>query len=250
MVLYQTYAHIPRKFLRIYKQCHNLLTKVTLLWYIVTRGENMDENLITKKELLELTGISYGALYRWKRMQLLPDDWFIRRSTFTGHETFFPREKVLQRVREIQEMKTRMSLEEIAAYYQPGVPAEVSMTPGEAAEAGISAPPVINQYLALRPLETFAYEDLLGLYIFSELLKEGMLSRDETFEASQAALSTGEVSEPVVYLVRKYGVAFCVTAGEMQKIIFDSAATVAKTLVVSGYKAALGELLSQKGVTQ
>lgn len=49
----------------------------------------MEENLITKKELLEITGISYGALYRWKRMKLLPDDWFIHRSTFTGHETFF-----------------------------------------------------------------------------------------------------------------------------------------------------------------
>ena len=26
------------------------LDKVTLLWYIVTRGENMEENLVTKKE--------------------------------------------------------------------------------------------------------------------------------------------------------------------------------------------------------
>ena len=210
----------------------------------------MDENLITKKELLEITGISYGALYRWKRMKLLPDDWFIRRSTFTGHETFFPREKVLQRVQEIQELKNRMSLEEIAAYYQPGVPGELSMTPTEAAEAGIAVPPVINQYLALRPLETFAYEDLLELYIFSELLKEGQLSRDEAFEASQAAVHTGEISEPTVYLVRKYGVAFCVTAGEMQNEIFDSQSTVAKTSVVSQQKAALGELLSQKGVTK
>lgn len=210
----------------------------------------MDENLITKKELLEITGISYGALYRWKRMKLLPDDWFIRRSTFTGHETFFPREKVLQRVQEIQELKNRMSLEEIAAYYQPGVPGELSMTPTEAAEAGIAVPPVINQYLALRPLETFAYEDLLELYIFSALLKEGQLSRDEAFEASQAAVHTGEISEPTVYLVRKYGVAFCVTAGEMQKVIFDSQSTVAKTIVVSQQKAALGELLSQKGVTK
>ena len=210
----------------------------------------MDENLITKKELLELTGISYGALYRWKRMKLLPDDWFIRRSTFTGHETFFPREKVLQRVEEIQEMKSRMSLEEIAAYYQPGVPGEVSMTPTEAGEVGIAVPPIINQYLALRPLETFSYEDLLGLYVFSELLKEGQLSRDEAFEAAQAAANTGEVSEPVIYLVRKYGVAFCVTAGEMQKILFDSSSTVAKTMVVSGYRAALSALLTKKGVTQ
>lgn len=27
----------------------------------------MDEDLISKKELLERYGISYGALYRWKR---------------------------------------------------------------------------------------------------------------------------------------------------------------------------------------
>ena len=32
----------------------------------------MDEELISKKELLETFGISYGALYRWKRMGLIP----------------------------------------------------------------------------------------------------------------------------------------------------------------------------------
>ena len=30
----------------------------------------MDEEMISKKELLERYGISYGALYRWKRMGL------------------------------------------------------------------------------------------------------------------------------------------------------------------------------------
>lgn len=208
----------------------------------------MDENLITKKELLEITGISYGALYRWKRMKLLPDDWFIHRSTFTGHETFFPREKVLQRVQEIQEMKGHMSLEEIARHFQPGTPGEITMTAAEAAGAGIAVPPVINQYLALKPMQQFSYDDLLGLFLFSQLLTEGKLSRDEAFEASQAIMDTGEVSEPVVYLVRKYGVAFCVTAGEMQKILFDQQSTVAQTIVVSEKKAALGALLSQKGV--
>ena len=208
----------------------------------------MDENLITKKELLEITGISYGALYRWKRMKLLPDDWFIHRSTFTGHETFFPREKVLQRVQEIQEMNGHMSLEEIARHFQPGTPGEITMTAAEAAGAGIAVPPVINQYLALKPMQQFSYDDLLGLFLFSQLLTEGKLSRDEAFEASQAIMDTGEVSEPVVYLVRKYGVAFCVTAGEMQKILFDQQSTVAQTIVVSEKKAALGALLSQKGV--
>lgn len=207
----------------------------------------MDENLITKKELLEITGISYGALYRWKRMGLLPDDWFIHRSTFTGHETFFPRDKVLGRVRDIQEMKNTMSLEEISRHFQPAAPTELTMTPAEIAAANIAPPPIISQYLALKPLEQFGYQDLLGLYIFSQLLQGGKVSREEAFDAAQAAQDTGDISEPVVYLVRKYGVAFCVTAGEMQKIKFDAQTIQAETLVVGEKKAALGALLSRKG---
>ena len=37
------------------------------------RRLHMDEDLISKKELLERYGISYGALYRWKRMGLIPE---------------------------------------------------------------------------------------------------------------------------------------------------------------------------------
>ena len=47
------------------------------------------EDLISKRELLERYGVSYGALYRWKRMGLIPEDWFLRRATPTGQETFF-----------------------------------------------------------------------------------------------------------------------------------------------------------------
>ena len=130
----------------------------------------MDENLITKKELLELTGISYGALYRWKRMKLLPDEWFIHRSTFTGHETFFPRDKVLGRVEEIQRLKEEMSLEEIARHFSPNVSGEFSITAAEAVEMGIAPPPIVNQYLAAKPTEQFDFSGLLELYIFSELL--------------------------------------------------------------------------------
>ena len=110
----------------------------------------MEDNLITKKELLERTGISYGALYRWKRMKLLPDEWFIHRSTFTGHETFFPRDKVLDRVAEIQRLKEDMSLEEIARHFSPAPTGALSLTPAEAAEYGVAPPPIINQFLAIR----------------------------------------------------------------------------------------------------
>lgn len=71
----------------------------------------MDE--ISKKELLAETGISYGQLYRWKRERLIPEEWFIKRSSFTGQETFFPRERILERVRAILEQKDTRSLVEI-----------------------------------------------------------------------------------------------------------------------------------------
>ena len=61
----------------------------------------MDPETISKKELLQVAGISYGQLYRWKRTGLIPEDWFQRKSTFTGQETFFPRDKVLARIEKI-----------------------------------------------------------------------------------------------------------------------------------------------------
>ncbi len=74
----------------------------------------MSEDLISKKELLDLTGISYGQLYRWKRKNLIPEQWFIRKSSFTGQETYFPREKILQRIDRILGMKDDLSLDALA----------------------------------------------------------------------------------------------------------------------------------------
>jgi len=68
---------------------------------------------ISKKDLLLKTGISYGQLYRWKREGLIPEEWFEKRSAYTGQETFFPRRLVLERVEAIQSMKDGLSLSEI-----------------------------------------------------------------------------------------------------------------------------------------
>lgn len=71
------------------------------------------DSLISKKELLEMYGISYGTLYRWKRMGLIPEDWLVKKSTFTGQETFFNRELICRRVEEILAKKDSHSLGEI-----------------------------------------------------------------------------------------------------------------------------------------
>ena len=75
----------------------------------------MDEQeLISKKDLLAKYGISYGALYRWKRKGLIPDDWFLKRSAVTGQETFFPAKLVCERVEAILSMKEDALLDELA----------------------------------------------------------------------------------------------------------------------------------------
>ena len=79
----------------------------------VTEAPAEASHEISKKELLAQTGISYGQLYRWKREGLIPEEWFEKRSAFTGQETFFPRTLVLERVRAIQSMKDGLSLSEI-----------------------------------------------------------------------------------------------------------------------------------------
>lgn len=73
-----------------------------------------NEALISKKELLERYGISYGALYRWKRKGLIPDEWFIKKSTVTGQETFFPEKLVCERVELIIAKKEDVLLDELA----------------------------------------------------------------------------------------------------------------------------------------
>lgn len=74
----------------------------------------MEQELLSKKELLERYGISYGALYRWKRKGLIPEDWFIKKATVTGQETFFPKTLICERVELILGQKDEKSLDELA----------------------------------------------------------------------------------------------------------------------------------------
>ncbi len=76
-------------------------------------------NLISKKDLLAITGISYGQLYRWKRERLIPEEWFIKQSAYTGQETFFPRDQILSRIKSILDLKDIYSLEELAKILSP-----------------------------------------------------------------------------------------------------------------------------------
>jgi hypothetical protein len=72
------------------------------------------DQLISKKDLLTKYGISYGALYRWKRKGLIPEEWFIKKSTSTGQETFFPAAVICERIELIMNQKEDILLDDLA----------------------------------------------------------------------------------------------------------------------------------------
>ena len=98
--------------------CGWVLSIDRLIQCISIRRDFVEEEL-SKKELLRLTGISYGQLYRWKREKLIPEEWFHKRASITGQETFFPKTAILNRVARILELKDRYSLEELAEMFSP-----------------------------------------------------------------------------------------------------------------------------------
>lgn len=77
----------------------------------------MEQELISKKNLLDRYSISYGALYRWKRKGLIPEEWFIKKATSTGQETFFPKDLICERVELIQSQKDDFSLDELSKQF-------------------------------------------------------------------------------------------------------------------------------------
>ena len=88
----------------------------------------MGEELISKKELLERYRISYGALYRWKRKGLIPEEWFLKKATVTGQETFFPKELICERVELIQSQKDDFSLDELSKQFHKESEAKAVLT--------------------------------------------------------------------------------------------------------------------------
>jgi hypothetical protein len=172
----------------------------------------MSEELISKKDLLELAGISYGQLYRWKRKDLIPEDWFIRKSTFTGQETFFPKEKILGRINKIQTMKENLSLDELADMFSPNI-SDLQLGKDELVKRNIVSPVVMDFYLENeKGSPTFTITRMLEVYVLEKLLQSGEINQDEGKMLLQvlkehAALIKQKSCELVI--TRKLGVSSC-----------------------------------------
>jgi DNA-binding transcriptional MerR regulator len=143
----------------------------------------VSQDVISKKELLEETGISYGQLYRWKRKNIIPESWFIKKSSYTGQETYFPKEKILERIQKIIEMKDTHSLDELSDFFSPN-PTEVKLTLEMLLVNKVIQKETIEVWSMVVPLtETFQFHAILSMYIIEQLLQKKMVSIEECREA-------------------------------------------------------------------
>ena len=198
----------------------------------------MSTELISKKDLLELTGISYGQLYRWKRKNLIPEDWFVRKSTFTGQETFFPKEKILERIDKIQTMKEDLSLDELAHMFSPSV-TEICLTKEEIVGKGIAAEPVVQFFIdQTKKSAGFQFVDILYVYILEELLQSGEISLEEGKMVLQVLKEHYEgmkQKNSELVMIRKLGISSCFLVSNVEDLCFEQGTKVVTRLTIMNY---------------
>lgn len=207
----------------------------------------MENELISKKGLLELTGISYGQLYRWKRKSLIPEDWFIRKSTFTGQETFFPRDKILSRIDKIKNMKEDVSLDEVADILSPN-PTDVKSDREKLIKERIVSEAAMNIFV-----ETFGepnsldFEKILLVYILDKMLQSGEINSDEgkimlkTFDEHHSSFEGRNCD---LVFTRKLGISTCLMVSAPNQIYFEPSTKVVSIQNISNCIEELKQKLS------
>ncbi|MCM3341448.1 YhbD family protein [Paenibacillus sp. MER TA 81-3] len=185
----------------------------------------MDEQLISKKELLELTGISYGQLYRWKRKDLIPEEWFIRKSTFTGQETFFPKAKILARIDKIIDMKDNLSLNELADMFSPNL-AEMALHKSDIINRGIVSTMALQYFTdQTGDADAFTFERLIHMYVLDRMLHTGEMSLEEgkgLLQVLRDHYQRFEGRSCELMLVRKMGVSIFLLSASPGEVYFDN----------------------------
>jgi DNA-binding transcriptional MerR regulator len=196
----------------------------------------MDENLISKKELLEITGISYGALYRWKRKNLIPEEWFIRKSTFTGQETFFPRDKILERVKKIQDMKEDLSLDDLAGVFSPNLAAK-SLSKEEMVGRNIVNRSTMDFLTRLYGnIDVFPFEKIVYARILDKALQAGDISLDEgklLLETLEEHYKKYEGKSCELIFIRKMGISTCFLISSPCEFYFESGARIVSRINIT-----------------
>ncbi len=197
----------------------------------------MDEELISKKDILNITGISYGQLYRWKRKNLIPEEWFIKKSSFTGQETYFPKDKILDRINKIISLKDDMPLDDLADMFSTKIQMN-NINEEKIIEDKLVSKAGLKIYKDIYgEKEIYSFKEVLCMQILEELLHKGEVTIEEGKLVIEAIRDNYESlkEKGEVYLGRKLGVSICMGVIDSGELVLDNGIRVIIRLKIPKY---------------
>ena len=206
----------------------------------------MQEEMISKRELLRAARISYGTLYRWKRMDLIPESWFVHRATPTGQATFFPKEKILARINRIQELKSDLTADQLKEIFSPNVrsfriPVSDFVTLSLVGKLSLTA------FQSVFPeKETLDFNDVFSIYVVDHLMNLSGIYLEEAKQVLrmlQKSLAFQNSKEFQLILLKKMGIPFIVLIKNQEDILLEENTEVIACANLAEFEDALKEQL-------
>ncbi|MBO7563922.1 MAG: DUF4004 family protein [Clostridiales bacterium] len=207
-----------------------------------------NEELISKKQLLRVARISYGTLYRWKRMNLIPESWFIHKATRTGQETFLPRDRVLARIERIQDLKGELTVEQLQEIFSPNV--KSFLIPVEDfVKLNLVSKIAMTVFTSCFPdKKNMKFDDVFGVYVIDHLMRlSGIYLEDakQVLRMLSKYLATQPSKEYQLLLLRKLGVPMTLLVKEDEDILLEDNTEVVACANLSDFEEALkGQLIA------
>ena len=191
----------------------------------------MSEELISKKQLLRAARISYGTLYRWKRMGLIPESWFIHKATQTGQATFFPRDKVLTRISRIQELKSELTVEQMQELFSANVES-FKIPLKDFKDLELVSKLSVTAFCSVFPAKDMLdFNDVFGMYVVDHLMRLSGIYLEDAKQVLRLLckyLSVEASKDYQLLLLRKLGVPMTVlVSGEDEILLEDNTEIIA-----------------------
>ena len=207
-----------------------------------------EEELISKKQLLRIAQISYGTLYRWKRMNLIPESWFIHRATETGQATFFPRTKILTGIDRIKELKNELTVEQMQELFSANVKS-FKIPLKDFTDLDLVSKLSLTAFKAVYPgKELLDFNDVFGMYVVDHLMKlNGFYLEDakQVIRLLGKYLSVEASKDYQLLLLRKMGVPMTVLVkGDEDILLEDSTEIIACANLVEFEEALKDQLIA------
>ena len=207
-----------------------------------------NEELISKKQLLRVARISYGTLYRWKRMNLIPESWFIHKTTKTGQETFLPRDRVLARIERIQDLKGELTAEQLQEIFSPNVKSFL-IPVDDFVKLNLVSKISMTVFTSVFPeKKNMKFDDVFGVYVIDHLMRlSGIYLEDakQILRMLSKYLANQPSKEYQLLLLRKLGVPMTLLVKEDEDILLEDNTEVVACANLSDFEEALkGQLIA------